>query len=57
MGFLTEGDTFVWEEVIESPMNIVKKQGILQFLSIYKKMKTRTKDRLLFGDEVGKIKN
>jgi len=52
MGFLTEGDTFVWEEVIESPMNIVKKQGILQFLSIYKKMKTRTKDRLLFGDEI-----
>ena len=52
MGFLTEGNTFVWEEIEERPTDFVRKHGIIQFLHIYNKLKNRTRDSLKWGDEV-----
>lgn len=52
MGFLTDGTTFQWEEIVERPVDYVKKHGVLQFLAIYDRIKDRTRDSLRWGDEV-----
>jgi len=52
MGFLTTGSTFTWEEAVDSPVEYVRKHGILQFLAIYEKNAGRTNDLFLFGDEI-----
>jgi glutamate--cysteine ligase catalytic subunit len=52
MGFLTVGNTFSWEEASEKPTELVRKNGISQFLAIYNKLKDRKRDSLRWGDEV-----
>eukprot|EP01114_Cavostelium_apophysatum_P017669 TRINITY_DN5307_c0_g1_i1.p1 TRINITY_DN5307_c0_g1~~TRINITY_DN5307_c0_g1_i1.p1 ORF type:complete len:627 (+),score=179.73 TRINITY_DN5307_c0_g1_i1:107-1987(+) len=52
MGFLTEGNTFSWEEIAEKPTDFVRKHGITQFLNIYRKVSNRTRDSLRWGDEI-----
>ena len=54
MGFLAEGNTFQWEEIVISPAEFVKKHGIMQFLSIWEKVKGRKRDHLLWGEEVSR---
>jgi len=51
MGLLTKGTPLAWEDSKKYHAH-VKKHGIIQFLNIYRKMKTRTNDTFLWGDEV-----
>ena len=51
MGFLTNGKTLTWEEVIEY-IPYIKEHGITQLLNIWNKVKDREKDCLKWGDEV-----
>eukprot|EP01116_Phalansterium_solitarium_P017337 TRINITY_DN4247_c0_g1_i1.p1 TRINITY_DN4247_c0_g1~~TRINITY_DN4247_c0_g1_i1.p1 ORF type:complete len:634 (+),score=230.49 TRINITY_DN4247_c0_g1_i1:101-2002(+) len=52
MGFLTEGNTFSWEEASSPPTELVKKYGVIQFLNIYRKSKDRQDDSFKWGDEI-----
>ncbi len=51
MGFLTEGNTLGWEET-RKVADYIRKHGIIQFLHIYETTKLRTRDCLIFGDEI-----
>ena len=51
MGLLSEGKAFTWAETKEHA-ELVKRTGILQFLSTYHKLKDRPPDDLKWGDEV-----
>ena len=51
MGFLTDADTLDWEDA-KKVRDYIKEHGILQFLAIWKKLKDRANDILLWGDEV-----
>lgn len=51
MGFLTEGDTLPWEEA-KKWANYIREHGIVQFLNIYRRNRSRTNENLLWGDEV-----
>jgi glutamate--cysteine ligase catalytic subunit len=51
MGLLSLGTPLEWEDV-KPHINHVKKHGINQFLNIWKKVKTRRMDHLLWGEEV-----
>jgi glutamate--cysteine ligase catalytic subunit len=51
MGLLTEGTPLTWEET-KKYANYVREHGIKQFINQYRKLKDRSKDSLLWGDEV-----
>jgi glutamate--cysteine ligase catalytic subunit len=51
MGHLQDGDTLPWDDA-KSFLEWVRIHGIQQFLNIYKNLKSRNKDELLWGDEV-----
>ncbi|KAK3759087.1 hypothetical protein RRG08_010700 [Elysia crispata] len=51
MGLLSEGTALNWEET-KAQADHVRKHGIKQFLSQYKKLAGRQKDILYWGDEV-----
>ena len=51
MGLLTEGTPLSWDET-KKVAEKIKKHGILQFINLYNKLKDRSKDCLLWGDEV-----
>ena len=51
MGFLTEGDTLPWEEA-KKWADYIREHGIIQFLNIYRRNRSRTNETLLWGDEV-----
>ncbi len=52
MGLLAIGTPLDWEDA-KPHANYVREHGIEQFLKIYHKLKDRTGDVLLRGDEVG----
>jgi glutamate--cysteine ligase catalytic subunit len=52
MGLLAIGTPLDWEDA-KPHANYVREHGIEQFLKIYHKLKDRTGDVLLWGDEVG----
>jgi glutamate--cysteine ligase catalytic subunit len=51
MGLLSLGTPLPWEEA-QKHADHVRFHGIQQFLNIWKRLQTRTKDLLLWGDEV-----
>ncbi|ESO07411.1 hypothetical protein HELRODRAFT_76604 [Helobdella robusta] len=51
MGLLSEGTPLSWEES-KRVADHVRKHGIIQFINQYNKLKDRSKDCLLWGDEV-----
>lgn len=51
MGLLSEGTPLSWEET-KKYANYVREHGIKQFINQYRKLKDRSKDSLLWGDEV-----
>ena len=51
MGLLSLGTPLDWENA-KVHADHVRKHGIAQFLNIWNRVKTRRKDRLLWGDEV-----
>ncbi|KAL5013742.1 hypothetical protein ScPMuIL_008012 [Solemya velum] len=51
MGLLSEGEPLSWEET-KKLADHVRKHGIRQFITQYKKLKERKKDVLYWGDEV-----
>ncbi|XP_046544356.1 glutamate--cysteine ligase catalytic subunit-like [Haliotis rubra] len=51
MGLLSEGSPLTWEETKRHAEH-VRKHGIKQFITQYKKLKGRTRDVLYWGDEV-----
>ncbi|XP_065843701.1 glutamate--cysteine ligase catalytic subunit-like isoform X2 [Oscarella lobularis] len=51
MGLLSEGSPLSWQET-KKHVDHVKKSGIRQFLSIYRRLKDRQKDHLKWGDEI-----
>lgn len=51
MGLLSEGTPLTWEET-KKLANYVREHGIKQFINLYHKLKDRSKDSLLWGDEV-----
>ena len=51
MGLLSEGKPLSWADTKKNAW-IVHKTGILQFISIYHKLKDRKGDTLKWGDEV-----
>ncbi len=51
MGLLSLGTPLSWEEA-KKHADHVRQHGIQQFLNIYDKVKDRTRDGLLWGDEV-----
>ncbi|RKO92617.1 hypothetical protein BDK51DRAFT_52133 [Blyttiomyces helicus] len=51
MGLLTLGTPMPWLEA-KTHANHVRTHGIIQFLNIWNRIKTRRKDHLLWGDEV-----
>lgn len=51
MGLLSEGEPLNWEET-KKLADHVRKHGIKQFITQYKKLKERKKDVLYWGDEV-----
>jgi glutamate--cysteine ligase catalytic subunit len=51
MGLLSKGTPLRWEEA-KKYADHVRKHGIQQFLAIYRNLKDRQKDSLLWGDEV-----
>jgi glutamate--cysteine ligase catalytic subunit len=51
MGLLSKGTPLSWQEA-RKYADHVRSNGIEQFLSIYSKVKDRSKDKLMWGDEV-----
>ena len=51
MGLLSKGTPLDWEEA-KQYADHVRKHGIQQFLAIYRRLKDRCNDELLWGDEV-----
>ncbi|KAI8819320.1 glutamate-cysteine ligase-domain-containing protein [Fimicolochytrium jonesii] len=51
MGLLSLGTPLPWEEA-RKHADHVRKHGIIQFLNIWNRIKTRRKDHLLWGDEI-----
>ncbi len=51
MGLLSVGTPLNWDETKKWAAH-VKKNGILQFIHLYHKIKDRTNDVLKWGDEV-----
>lgn len=51
MGLLTEGEPLSWEET-KKLADHVRQHGIIQFINQYHRLKTRSKDCLMWGDEV-----
>ncbi|KAJ3092796.1 hypothetical protein HK102_002724 [Quaeritorhiza haematococci] len=51
MGLLSLGTPLPWSEA-KKHADHVRKHGIIQFLNIWNRVKTRRKDHLLWGDEV-----
>lgn len=51
MGLLSLGTPLDWDDAL-GYLRHVKEQGILQFLNIWNKVKTRTRDELIWGDEI-----
>jgi glutamate--cysteine ligase catalytic subunit len=51
MGLLSLGTPLDWDDA-KDHLNHVKEQGILQFLNIWNKVKTRVRDELIWGDEI-----
>lgn len=51
MGLLSQGTPMSWQEA-KTHSDHVRKHGIQQFLAIYRKLKDRQNDSLLWGDEV-----
>ena len=51
MGLLSLGTPLDWDDA-SMYLEYVKEQGILQFLNIWNKVKTRTRDQLIWGDEI-----
>ena len=52
MGLLSEGKPLTWAETKEY-VDLVKRTGVLQFISAYQRLKNRPRDELKWGDEVG----
>jgi len=51
MGLLALGTPLPWSEA-KKHADYVREHGIEQFLSVWEKLKDRTGDRLMWGDEV-----
>ena len=54
MGLLSDGSPLSWIDT-RKYANYVKRNGVQQFLNIYRKLHKRTKDVLYWGDEVHEI--
>ena len=54
MGLLSEGKPLSWEETKKNAWK-VHKVGVLQFISLYHKLKDRKGDTLKWGDEVQQL--
>lgn len=52
MGFLEIGSPLDWSES-GSVRDYVKRHGLLQFLNMWKKNKSRLDEELRWGDEIG----
>ena len=52
MGLLSEGEPLSWEET-KKLADHVRRHGIIQFINQYHRLKDRSKDCLMWGDEVG----
>jgi len=52
MGLLSEGEPLSWEET-KKLADHVRRHGIIQFINQYRRLKDRSKDCLMWGDEVG----
>ena len=51
MGLLSLGTPLDWDIAMQH-LKHVKEQGIIQFLNIWTKVKNRTRDQLIWGDEI-----
>lgn len=51
MGLLSEGKPLTWAETKEY-VDLVKRTGVLQFISAYQRLKNRPRDELKWGDEI-----
>lgn len=51
MGLLSNGTPMVWDDIVKY-VDMIKSQGIRQFISIYRRLLTRQNDMLKWGDEV-----
>lgn len=51
MGLLSAGTPMQWQDARTHAAH-VRRDGIVQFLAIYNRLKGRTRDNLLWGDEV-----
>lgn len=51
MGLLSEGSPLTWDET-KQLADHVRKHGVLQFINLYRKLKDRHGDTLMWGDEV-----
>ena len=51
MGLLTEGEPLSWKET-KKLADHVRQHGIDQFINQYHRLKSRSKDCLMWGDEV-----
>lgn len=51
MGLLTEGEPLPWERT-KALAEHVREHGIVQFINLYRRLKSKTGDILKFGDEV-----
>lgn len=51
MGLLTKGSPLSWKDT-EPVVDYVKKHGIIQFIKLYHRLKSRQGDQLRWGDEV-----
>lgn len=54
MGLLSEGSPLTWEET-KKWTDHVRKHGIIQFINQYRRLKDRSRDCLMWGDEVSFI--
>jgi len=52
MGLLSEGKPLSWEET-KKLADHIRRHGIIQFINQYHRLKDRSKDCLMWGDEVG----
>jgi len=52
MGLLSEGEPLSWEET-KKLADHIRRHGIVQFINQYHRLKDRSKDCLMWGDEVG----
>jgi len=52
MGLLSEGEPLSWEET-KKLADHIRRHGIIQFINQYHRLKDRSKDCLMWGDEVG----